>query len=147
MKLTTLPLLALITFSATFSATTFAEPASAESVKQLMHKTGAGELGIQAMNQMLPALKNLIPEAPETFWSDYMAEFNPEDLVEMTVPIYQKYLSEEEVQALNSFYDTPAGKKLIKVQPLIMQESMMAGQQWGQAVAQDVISKYQMQKH
>ncbi|GIU24675.1 DUF2059 domain-containing protein [Shewanella schlegeliana] len=147
MKLATLPLLALITFSTSFSATTFAEPASAESVKQLMHKTGAGELGIQAMNQMLPALKNLIPDAPETFWSDYMAAFNPDDLVEMTVPIYQKYLSEEEVQALNSFYDTPAGKKLIKVQPLIMQESMMAGQQWGQAVAQDVISKYQMQKH
>ncbi|GIU10238.1 MULTISPECIES: DUF2059 domain-containing protein [unclassified Shewanella] len=142
MKLALLPLLA--TFA--FSHNAFAEQASAESVKHLMNKTGAGELGVQAMNQMLPALKNLIPDAPEAFWTDYLSEFNPEDLVEMTVPIYQKYLTEEEVQALNDFYDTPAGKKLIKVQPLIMQESMMAGQQWGQAVAQDVMTKYQIQK-
>ncbi len=143
MKLAILPLLALITFS----SNAFAEPASAESVKQLMHKTGAGELGVQAMNQMLPALKNLVPDAPEAFWSDYMAKFNPDDLIKMTVPIYQKYLTEDEVQALNAFYDTPAGKKLIKVQPQIMQESMMAGQQWGQAVAQDVMTKYQKQTH
>ena len=143
MKLAFLPLVALITFS----NLSFAEQASAESVKQLMQKTGAGELGIQAMKQMLPALKNIIPDAPESFWTDYMAKFNPEDLVEMTVPIYQKYLTEEEVQALNAFYDTPAGKKLIKVQPLIMQESMMAGQQWGQTVAQDVMQKYQSQTH
>lgn len=143
MKIAFLPLVALITFS----NLSFAEQASAESVKQLMQKTGAGELGIQAMKQMLPALKNIIPDAPESFWTDYMAEFNPEDLVEMTVPIYQKYLTEEEVQALNAFYDTPAGKKLIKVQPLIMQESMMAGQQWGQTVAQDVMQKYQSQTH
>lgn len=143
MKLAIIPLLALISFS----SNTFATQASEESVKQLMHKTGAGELGVQAMNQMLPALKQMLPDAPEAFWDDYMAEFNPEDLVEMTVPIYQKYLTEEEVQALNRFYETPAGKKLIKVQPQIMQESMMAGQQWGQAVAQDVMTKYQMQNH
>ena len=143
MKLAIIPLLAILSFS----TEVYAEPASAESVKQLMNKTGAGELGVQAMNQMLPALKNMVPEAPEAFWKDYMAEFNPEDLIEMTVPIYQKYLTEAEVQALNDFYDTPAGKKLIKVQPLIMQESMMAGQQWGQAAAQDVMNKYQTQKH
>ena len=142
MKFALLPLLAVLAFS----NNVFAEQASAESVKQLMNKTGAGELGVQAMNQMLPALKNLIPDAPEAFWDDYMAGFNPEDLIEMTVPIYQKYLTEDEIQAINAFYDTPAGKKLIRVQPNIMQESMMAGQQWGQAVAKDVMDKYRAEK-
>lgn len=142
MKFALLPLLAVLAFS----NNAFAEQASAESVKQLMNKTGAGELGVQAMNQMLPALKNLVPDAPEAFWDDYMAGFNPEDLIEMTVPIYQKYLTEDEIQAINAFYDTPAGKKLIRVQPNIMQESMMAGQQWGQAVAKDVMDKYRAEK-
>ena len=141
MKLALLPLFAVLSFS----SSTFAEQASAESVKILMDKTGAGELGVQAMNQMLPALKNMVPNAPETFWDDYMAEFNPDDLVNMTLPIYQKYLTEEEVQAINAFYDTPAGKKLISVQPKIMQESMMAGQEWGRAVAMDVIKRYEQQ--
>ncbi|WP_028768172.1 DUF2059 domain-containing protein [Shewanella fidelis] len=141
MKLALLPLFAVLSFS----SSTYAEQASAESVKILMDKTGAGELGVQAMNQMLPALKNMVPNAPETFWDDYMAEFNPDDLVNMTLPIYQKYLTEEEVQAINAFYDTPAGKKLISVQPKIMQESMMAGQEWGRAVAMDVIKRYEQQ--
>jgi hypothetical protein len=30
------------------------------------------------------------------------------------------------------FFSTSAGKKLISVQPVIMQESMIIGQQWGQ---------------
>ena len=36
-------------------------------------------------------------------------------------------------------------KKLIKVQPAIMQESMMIGQQWGQNIAREVLEKYKAQ--
>ncbi len=125
---------------------TLAAPASSQSIKQLMQKTGAGDMGLMAMNQMVPALKQMIPDAPEKFWQDFMAEFNADDLEEMIVPIYKKYLSQEEIDAINAFYDTPAGKKLIKVQPLIMQESMAAGQVWGQNVAMDVLKKYQAQQ-
>lgn len=128
------------------SLPTLAAPASPQSIKQLMLKTGAGNMGVMAMNQMVPALKQMIPDAPEKFWQDFMAEFNADDLEDMIVPIYKKYLSQEELDAINAFYDTPAGKKLIKVQPLIMQESMAAGQVWGQKVAMDVLKKYQAQQ-
>ena len=64
----------------------------------------------------------------------------------LTIPIYQKHLTQEDIAALNKFYDSPAGKKMIKVQPLIMQESMAVGQAWGQKIAQEVINKYQAEK-
>jgi hypothetical protein len=125
--------------------TAVCEPAKPESIKQLMRLTGSGELGIQVMNQMLPALKNMVPEAPESFWTDIMDEVNVDEIEAMVIPIYQKYLSEEDIAAINVFYATPAGKKIISVQPSIMQESMMVGQQWGQDLAQRVLQKYQQQ--
>lgn len=124
----------------------YAEIASPKSVKDLLNKTGSGQMGIQAMKQMLPALKKMVPDAPEKFWQDFMAEVKPSDLVNMVIPIYQKHLTQKEIKAINAFYDTPAGKKLIRVQPYIVQESMAVGQAWGQNIAQKVITKYKKQK-
>jgi uncharacterized protein len=108
-----------------------AEQASKESVETL---TGAGDLGTQMMNQMLPAMQKMIPDAPAAFWDTFKQEMDAKELMAAIVPVYQKQLSEEDIQAILSFYSTPAGKKLISAQPAIMQESMIIGQQWGQKV-------------
>ena len=128
------------------SSPTYGEVASPESVKNLMVKTGAGDIGIQMLNQMLPAMKQMIPEAPEKFWQDFMSQVSGDDIINMTIPIYQKYLTQEDINATNEFYDSPAGKKMIKFMPNIMQESMAAGQAWGQQIALDVMNKYNSQK-
>ena len=47
------------------------------------------------------------------------------------VPIYQHNFTEQDVRGLLAFYRTPLGQKLLKVQPVIMHESMLAGEQWG----------------
>jgi hypothetical protein len=139
--------LILITFSLLFTITAAqAQPASTKSIKQLMDKTGAGQMGMQAMRQMLPSLKRMVPNAPEKFWTDFMAEVSPDDLVNMVIPIYQKYLTEEDVQAINRFYDSPAGRKLIQSQPMIMRESMLQGQAWGQKLARKVIDRYKAEQ-
>ncbi len=57
-----------------------------------------------------------------------MKEINPEQINALVIPIYQKYLNEEDVQKINAFYETPTGQKLLKVQPKIARESMQAGQ-------------------
>jgi len=117
--------------------------ASVESVKELMDKTGTGEMAVQAMNQMLPVIKQMVPNASDQFWAEFMKEVNPEDLVTMIIPIYQRHFSQEDIDAVNAFYDTKAGKNFINSQPLIMQESMIVGQAWSQAIVQKVIAKAQ----
>lgn len=124
-----------------------AEQASPESIKALLKATGSGDLGVQVLNQMVPALKKMIPDAPETFWTDFMSEVNASDLEDLVVPIYQKYLTTSDVEDINRFYQTQAGKKMIRVQPAIMQESMAAGQQWGQELAQKVLIRYEQEKN
>ena len=122
-----------------------AEQASIQSVKTLMERTGAGDMGVQMMNQMLPALKKMVPDASEKFWVDVMAEMNANQIIELVIPVYQKHLTEQDINAINDFYNTTAGKKLISVQPAIMQESMVLGQQWGEATARSIVNKYQSQ--
>ncbi|PIE41159.1 MAG: hypothetical protein CSA49_04830 [Gammaproteobacteria bacterium] len=123
----------------------YAEQASKDSVKELMRLTGAGNMSVQMMNQMLPALKSMAPDQPEKFWDDFMAEVDPNELENLVIPVYQKYLSENEIKSLIEFYQSPVGRKIISVQPHIMQESMMIGQNWGRGIAQKVLHKLNSQ--
>jgi len=49
-------------------------------------------------------------------------------------PIYNKYLTLDEIREIIRFYKTPAGKKIISVLPKMMQESMQATQPWANSL-------------
>lgn len=117
--------------------------ASAASVRVLMDLTGAGALGVQAFNQMLPQLRQMVPNAPASFWEEIAAEADADELVELIVPIYQRHFTEAEVQGLITFYRSPAGRSFVEKLPRVTQESMEAGNQWGQALAKRIIERAQ----
>lgn len=132
----------ILLFSITFSHTAQAEPASKESVTELMELIGATQQSKRMAQQMVPVMKKMLPDAPDYFWQNFIAEMNSEDVHRLIVPIYQKHLSEQEVQDIIAFYQTPSGKKLLEAQPKISRESMIAGQAWGQQLAKKVLDKY-----
>jgi len=112
-------------------------------IKRMMEVTGAGELGIQVMNQMIAAFKQGNMDIPDKFWENFMAEVDPNELIEMSIPSYEKRFTHDEIKQLLEFYETPLGKKLIETQPAIVQECMLAGQEWGQKLGEDVAKKLQ----
>ncbi|WP_037028577.1 DUF2059 domain-containing protein [Psychromonas aquimarina] len=128
-----------------FTPYSAAKPASAESIKALMHASGSGSLGEQMLRRMLPSLKKMIPEAQDSFWTNTMAEIDTDEVEKRIIPVYQKYLTEKDIQAINAFYNTPAGKKMLQIQPKIMRESYAIGQKWAQKTAKQVLQKYQEQ--
>ena len=121
------------------------DPAFEKDIPQLLAVTGAAAMGEQVMDQMLASMKPMAPQLPDTFWTQLRVELTGESLIELVVPIYAKHLSPEDVKALIAFYESPAGKKLIAVQPAITAESMSVGQAWGQEVAMKVVAKMQAQ--
>jgi hypothetical protein len=44
------------------------------------------------------------------------------------IPIYQKYLTHSDIKAINEFYGTPTGQKLLKELNAMMIEGMQAAQ-------------------
>lgn len=117
--------------------------AKREDIKKLLELTGAAKLGIQVMEQMISSFKRSMPQIPAKFWDEFLAEVQVDDLIHLITSIYDKYLSHADIKALIVFYESPAGKRYVKAQPLIVRESMTAGQKWGQEIAKKVMKKLQ----
>jgi hypothetical protein len=121
------------------------DPAKQADIVRLMKLTGAGNIGLQAMDQMIISLKGAMTNVPEKFWTEFRKEVNADELVNLIIPVYDKHLSHAEVKELIRFYETPVGKKMISVMPAITQESMQVGQQWGMGVAMRAKQKLESQ--
>lgn len=109
--------------------------------KELMEVSGGGELGTQIMAQMVGSFKQAHPDIPSQFWDEFMAAANPEEIEKLVVPIYVEILTIEEMAAAVAYYKTPEGRSMVQKMPLIVQQSMQIGQQWGMNLAQEAARK------
>ena len=107
-------------------------------IKRLMEITDVRNLGIQIMNRIVHTMQKGRSEAP---WDEFRAEFDINEFIEMAIPIYEKYLTHGEIKQLIAFYESPIGKKLIKVQPQMMMESMAVGEEWGKKLVMKIKKK------
>ena len=117
------------------------EAAKEADIRHLLEVTNAGALAIQTMSEMETSMKPLISNAlPEgeyrdklvgLFFDKFHSKINPQQLIELIIPVYSKYYSDDEIKQLTELYGTPLGHKMILVTPKIMAESQEAGGKWG----------------
>lgn len=123
-------------------------------VIELIELSAGSEVGAQAVDEFLrriepefPALvKSLVAseedldpadrpavEARLSDFAAFRADFEqrfPEEvdleavLAEVYVPLYDRYFEEEELAEIVAFYRSPAGRKMMRVMPLVLQEGM-----------------------
>ncbi|MBI3818907.1 MAG: DUF2059 domain-containing protein [Planctomycetes bacterium] len=105
-------------------------------IHKLMEVTGSAGMAKQMMQQLVSSFKTSSPGLADDFFDQFIAEIDTNELTDLVVPIYAKYLSRDEVRELVRFYESAAGRKLITVMPQLMQDSIAAGQKWGMGVAQ-----------
>lgn len=110
-------------------------------IKQLLKITGSVDLSLGAMDQIIESIKKIQPDIPQEFWDEFRKEVKGDDLIDMIVPIYDKYYSAQDIKDLITFYNSPLGQKVSKSLPAISQESMAAGQAWGQKLGEKVVEK------
>jgi len=63
------------------------------------------------------------------------------EMMEATVPVYQRHLSKSDLQAMITFYSSPVGQKVLREQPAMMQESMRAAGGIQERIARGVFLK------
>ena len=135
-----------IMFACSESAAAEAEKQKEDAIRELMVLTGAGDLGTQMMEQMGAALAAGQGDDFQAFWTDFSERIEAGDLIEMVVPIYAKHFELAEIEEVIRFNKTPVGKKFVRVMPDIMQESMAAGMEWGQALAGEAMEAYEQRE-
>lgn len=116
------------------------DPATAAAARRLLSVTGAAKLALSSMETMINAQRDANPQIPEGFWDAFIAHARRDttQLLDLLVPIYATHLTRDEIEQLIRFYESPIGRRLTAVQPMISQESMSAGQTWGEAVGRIV---------
>jgi uncharacterized protein len=120
--------------------------AKRQDIRRLLEVTGSAQLGQQILGQMMETFKKASPDVPESFWNEMMKEFDSATMIDLIVPVYEKHLTHEDVKGLIAFYESPLGRKVTSVLPVIAQESMQAGQQWGMDIARRVQQRLEQRK-
>ena len=109
-------------------------------LKRMFEVSGSEESYQAAVKQMFSLFKQQFSNVGTEIWNEFEEEFaktSIDDLTEMLVPVYKKYMTKEDLKELIEFYETPVGRKFAEYTPIIMQESMQIGQQWGLKIGQD----------
>jgi hypothetical protein len=60
------------------------------------------------------------------------------ELIDQVAGLYAQELSVEELAAVSAFYKSPAGARLLVVQPQIARQSMALGQRWGAQIGREI---------
>jgi uncharacterized protein len=96
-----------------------------QSMQKLMYDQilqDKGEIPPDYQAHMKKAMENLVKGMPT------------DDIVEAMIPAYQKHFTRGDIQAMNAFYSSPVGQKVLQELPEVTQEGMQA--------ALPIISKY-----
>lgn len=123
------------------------DPAKEADIRKLLEVTGAKDLALQTMGTMekniRPMLSASLPPGDyreqliDLFFTKFHSKVQTQQIVEMAVPVYDKYFSDDEIKGLTQFYGTPLGHKTLQVLPKLMGELQAQGSEWGQRLGRE----------
>jgi hypothetical protein len=131
----------------TQSASPSAKPAAIDpekdaAIRRLFEVQGTKDTMKQVVGSMSeavrPLLESSLPQGEyraqllDLFFQKFQAKMNVDQLLELAIPIYDKYFSLEDIEGLTKFYQTPLGKKTISVLPQVLIETQAAGRKYGE---------------
>jgi hypothetical protein len=114
-------------------------PATKEDIDRYMQTAHSKEMASKMMDAMMKPLHQMIHEdylkgkdkLPPDFeermskrLEEYFKGVPWDEILNSTVPVYQKHFTKGDVDTMVAFYSTPTGQKLIREMPEIMAESM-----------------------
>jgi len=109
-------------------------PEYSKKVKTLLELTGTEENFQMVVDQLVAQMQMSRTDVPAEIWAGLKREMKKtsiDDLVKLLAPVYNKHLTEKDLDGIIAFYQTPIGKKYGEKMPAITKDSMMAGQKWG----------------
>jgi uncharacterized protein len=100
-------------------------------IRKLISVAGSEDILRQTLPKMVAQMKLAMPQVPDEAWHELEKPETIKKLVDLYVPIYEKHFTHDEIRGMLNFYETPLGKKMVTTMPLVLQESMDAGNRWG----------------
>lgn len=112
-----------------------------------MEVVGTTALVTQMMGSMEKSIKPLMTSSLppgeyraqliDLFFAKFHSKADPKQMLDLAVPVYDRYYSHEEIKGLIAFYESPLGQKTVSVLPKITGELQDLGRTWGEGVGRD----------
>ena len=112
-----------------------------DDILKLLRISGTDKMADQMMDAIIPQFQQLIPDIPKAFWDRFRAKLNIDDLLYACIPAYSKYYTHEEIKQLIAFYESPLGKRMVEITPLLAKDTMEIGQKWGEKLGQEIVGE------
>src|SRR5712664_5026672 len=116
------------------------DPQKEARIRELIEVTGAKNLGQQlieaGMEQFRSSVQDSQPNNPrakqfaDAFVARFQKHFDPDSLTEHVIPIYDKYLTTEDLKGLLDYYRSPLGQRMLKALPECMVRRFAASEMW-----------------
>ena len=120
------------------------DPAKEAAIRKLFEIQGtrkAMEQVISGMGEnMKPTLQKMLPPGDYQekliglFFEKFQSKLKVDDLVALSIPVYDKYFSKEDIDGITQFYQTPIGKKVLSVLPQVLIESQTSAMHMGEEI-------------
>ncbi len=127
------------------------DPAKEADIRKLMEISGAGTIARQLMARMTQDIKPLLASSlppgeyreklVDLFFAKFQTKAEIKEVLDLAIPVYDKYFSHEEIKGLIQFYQSPLGQKAITMLPKLMEEVGDAGRQWGQRLGRECMQE------
>ena len=121
-----------------------------QNIKKMLEIQGIEKNWEMLLAQMIQLQKESNPDIETEFWDRFKNEILTDSykkLYEITIPIYKKYLTKDEVIAIINFYESDAGKSLISKTPFILKEAMEAGEKLGKDIGTQIAKEIEEEKN
>jgi hypothetical protein len=149
LTLTFIALILLCCAGATANAQSPVPTEKEEAIRRLLVLTKAGDLGVQIIEQALPQVKASLAMIPDekrakflqVYEEEMRKDFTNDKMTDALIPIYDKYLTLDEIKQLIALYETPFGQKLIAVLPLITRDAYDDGMRRGQLTGTRILAR------
>ncbi len=123
------------------------DPGKEADIRRLLDLTGAGALATQTMDGMEKNIKPLLTSSfppgeyreklIDLFFAKFHSKRDSQQLLDLAIPLYDKYYSPEDLKGLIQFYATPVGQKTLTVLPKLMHELQDEGRKWGEGLGRE----------
>lgn len=105
----------------------------------MLELMSSDETEAMTVTYFIETFRTVVPDVSDEYWDFLSDELLSTSLDELFIPIYDKYYTHEDILDLISFYESPAGRKSIEVQPDIIAETFVISQAWGEDIARRIM--------
>jgi hypothetical protein len=84
----------------------------------------AEQMASERLPQATPEQKQQIKEMLDDVMAKALGPSAIKEMMDATIPVYQRHMKKADLQAMIVFYSSPAGQRILREQPAMVQESM-----------------------